>query len=444
MLACFVFLVGTAFLLALPGCANFEILGENLDFMEGTHIVAVRLTDVKGMKDLRGAVVQWDESAGKVLTADFTRINNVAGNFGFFVRSPRYQYAMAYSDENGNDIYDTGEPAWIHSDSSGKPMPLVFDEKKQRASVKGKLDKSTRIPKEMISDIKEFAGTRTREEVISGLKIPIALGDIGKLNEPRFSSERGVEGLWQPAEFPLDSGIGIYFLEKYDPNRIPVLFVYGAAGSPQDWKTFFTKLDRTKYQPWFFYYPTGRRLDEMGGALNKGVESLHDFYEFDRLHVVAHSMGGMVARSFIAKNVLDGSNDYISKFVTISTPWGGHEAAAQGIKHAPEVVPSWRDMAAGSAFQKELYPRRFDSKVDHLLIYGNKGKRSVVLPKENDGTVSVESETFPPVLKLAVRFKAFYSDHVGILSNPEVIKLTQEFLAEEKTAPPTPDLVFRR
>ena len=166
----------------------------------------------------------------------------------------------------------------------------------------------------------------------------------------------------------------------------------------------------------------------MGGALNRGVETLHDYYEFKRLHVVAHSMGGMVARSFITKNVLDDDNHYITKFVTISTPWGGHEAAAAGVKHAPEVVPSWRDMAAGSDYQKNLYLRSLAGKVEHLLIYGNKSKKSMILPPENDGTVSVASQKHGPVLRMSVYFKSFFSDHVGILSNPEVIELTQKFL----------------
>lgn len=100
-----------------------------------------------------------------------------------------------------------------------------------------------------------------------------------------------------------------------------------------------------------------------------------------------------------------------------------------GVKHAPEVVPSWRDMAAGSDFQKKLYSRDLGSKVEHLLIYGNKSKRSLLLPPDNDGTVSVASQRFAPVLRAAVYFKPFYSDHVEILANPEVIKLTEDLNA---------------
>ncbi|NOX99162.1 MAG: alpha/beta hydrolase [Verrucomicrobia bacterium] len=414
--------------LAMSGCANFKILGRNLDFMDESYILSVKIANAKGVKNLKGAVVEWNQRPGEVLSGDYAAVNNPVGTFGFFVRTSKNQFVMAYSDINGNDFYDEGEPAWIHSDADGSPVPVVFNENERKARMVGELSESTIISKRLIADVKKFAAGRSRAEIISRLNIPIALGDIANLSDPRFSSERGEQGLWQPADFPVDSGIGIYFLEEYDPNRIPVLFVYGAGGSPQDWRTFFDKIDRKKYQPWFYFYPTGRRLDEMGGALNRGVETLQDFYGFKRLHVVAHSMGGMVARSFITKNVLDGGNRYITKFVTISTPWGGHEAAEAGVKHAPEVVPSWRDMAAGSDFQKNLYARSLEGKVEHFLIYGNKGKKSMILPPENDGTVSVASQRHAPVLKASVYFKSFYSDHVGILSNPEVIELTQRFL----------------
>ncbi len=423
-------LLGLSFSLFLAGCANFKTLGRNLDFMNESYILSVKISNAKGVKNINGAVVEWSEQSGEVLSGDYTRVKNSLGVFGFFVRSSKNQYAMAYSDTNSNQRYDKGEPAWIHSDSSGKPVPVLFDEKQRKARLKGELSTTTVIPTEMISDVKRFAAGRSRAEIISRLNIPIALGDIANLSDLKFSSERGEQGLWQPSDFPISSGIGIYFLEEYDPNRIPILFVYGAGGSPQDWKAFFAKIDRKKYQPWFFYYPTGRRLTEMGGALNRGVEILHDHYGFKRLHVVAHSMGGMVARSFVTKNVLDDGNHYITRFVTISTPWGGHEAAASGVKHAPEVVPSWRDMEAGSDFQTNLYARSLQGKVAHLLIYGNKSRKSMILPPENDGTVSVASQMFAPVIKAAVYFKSFYSDHVGILSNPEVIQLTQEFLEE--------------
>ena len=98
------------------------------------------------------------------------------------------------------------------------------------------------------------------------------------------------------------------------------------------------RLDRNKYQPWFYVYPSGMRLDSAAMALNDGVKELHERYPFTRLHVVAHSMGGLVSRRFIEQNVLVEGNNYINTFITFSSPWDGHEAAAMGVKYAPEAV----------------------------------------------------------------------------------------------------------
>ena len=233
-LAWLVVLSGMAVSLTFSGCANFKILGRNLDFMNESYIVGVKLSNANQFKDVRGGVVEWNQKTGEVLSGDYAQ--NKVGMFAFFVRSSSNQYIMAYSDTSGNDRYDKGEPAWIHSDADGRPVPVVFDvaTRKPVKPLRGKLSKSVVIPERMFEDVKRFAAGRTREEIISRLNIPVALGDIANLSEARFSSAHGEEGLWKPSDFPISSGIGIYFLEEYDPNRIPVLFVYGAGGSPQD------------------------------------------------------------------------------------------------------------------------------------------------------------------------------------------------------------------
>lgn len=407
-------------LLVLSGCASFRRLGENLKFIEETNIVTAHLSNASGSHKVYGVVLEWDHE--KVHTADFVEVGPV-GVFGFFVKEDDNLHMMAFRDRNDNGRYDEGEPAWIHSDASGKPAPLVIDEANDRARVEGSLSDRTRLPGDMLAAAREYKGARTAQEAARGWSIPVHLGTIADLDDPKFSSERGSRGYWEPASYPIETGLGIFFLEEYDPNRIPVLFVYGAAGSPQDWRTFFNRIDRRKYQPWFLHYPTGRRLDELGSSLNRGVELLQNYYGFRRLHVVAHSMGGLVSRDFILKNRADG-NRYIDKFVTISTPWGGQEFAKSGVKRAPSVIPSWHDMVPGSDFQKDVFRRHLRGDVDHLLLYGHRAKRSMILPTENDGTVSVESETAPDAVEDAIEVIGYDEDHVSILSNDDVIRRT--------------------
>lgn len=415
----------------LSGCAGFRRLGEDLKFIDNTAIVSAQVTNAGEHRSVYGCVVEWDREKDEVLSADFTKLEGVGagelGLFGFFVKGTENQYVAAWSDRNGNQRYEPGEPAWIHSDESGTPVPMAFnDERKARS--KGALSSSTKVPEGLIKASREFVGARTDEEAASKLTIPIALGDIADPEDAKFSPARGQAGYWEPARFPMEAGIGIYFLEKYDPNRIPVLFVYGAAGSPHDWNTFEDKIDRKKHQAWFYFYPTGRRLDEMGNSLNEGVKLLQAHYGFQKLHVIAHSMGGLVSRSFLIKNVVEDKHDYIDRFVSVSTPWQGHAAAEMGVKWAPSAIPSWLDMQTDSDFQKEIFSKKLKGRVDHLLIYGYVPKGDKPIEELDDGTVTVKSQTRPEAVEDAVKVLHYPSDHVEILSRDDVIREAYRFI----------------
>ena len=83
-------------------------------------------------------------------------------------------------------------------------------------------------------------------------------GTVTNLNDPRFERKNGSVGLWRPYDFVFDVGVGVYFLEPYDPERVPVLFVHGNLGTPQDFRYLIERLDRDRFQPWLYYYPSER------------------------------------------------------------------------------------------------------------------------------------------------------------------------------------------
>jgi pimeloyl-ACP methyl ester carboxylesterase len=211
--------------------------------------------------------------------------------------------------------------------------------------------------------------------------LPLALPDVSRhstqvgaladLDAPEFSAASGREGYWTPMEAFRRIGGNVYFIEPFDPSRIPVLFVHGAAGSAQDWRYFIEHLDRSRYQAWVFQYPSGGALDSMSHLLYWKLLNLKMRYGFTRLHVVAHSMGGLVARRFL----LDHGDQFpeIGHFVSVSMPWGGEPSAALGVKHSPGVVPSWRDMQPAGAFLGELFARDLPAHVSHTLLFGHRG-----------------------------------------------------------------------
>jgi hypothetical protein len=55
---------------------------------------------------------------------------------------------------------------------------------------------------------------------------------------------------------------GLYMLQPYDPDRIPLIFVHGLISTPRMWRNVINELEtdpvlRRRYQCWVFAYPTG-------------------------------------------------------------------------------------------------------------------------------------------------------------------------------------------
>ena len=414
--------------LAMTACANFRKLGKDLKLIEDDYRVSGVIGNADGQAcPVRAMVVEWDRAANKVFSGDVVELAH-GGAFMFLVKSPLNQHLAAYADANRDGKFSPGEPLWIHRGTDGEPLPVAFGKAQRAVRVQGELSVSERVPAGLMEAVTRALGGRGLNEVITHQGIRFAVGEKADLNDPRFAATRGEDGLWTPATFAIQNGFGIYFLDAYDPAKTPVIFVHGAAGSPQDWSVAMRKIDRRRYQPWFYVYPSGIRLETAASLLNKGVGLLHDRYRFNRLHVAAHSMGGLVAREFLIENVILQGNTYINTLITFSSPWDGHEAAAMGVKYAPEVVPSWRDMEHGSDFLTRLFARRLKGRVNHHLFYSHHAKRSPVLPPENDGTVSVASQLRKEAKDDAVEVLGFDEDHISILSSHAALVAARRIL----------------
>jgi hypothetical protein len=333
------------FCVLAASCANFRKLGKDLRLMHEEYRISGIIENAAGFEcPVRAIVVEWNREANKVYSADLVELTD-GGAFMFIVETPLNQFVAAHADSNRDGRYTEGEPFWIHRDAHGQVAPVALSASNRAVRLRSNLSPGDPPPKAMLSAIADAIRGRDFSQFISNQGVRFAIGATANLDDPRFAATRGEDGLWTPATFAIQNGFGVYFLEPYNPQKTPVLFVHGAAGSPQDWRLAMEKIDRRRYQPWFYVYPSGMRLETAADALNEAVKALHERYRFERLHVAAHSMGGLVSRRFIQKNVIDDGNRYINTFITFSSPWGGHEAAAMGVKYAPEVVPSWRDMA---------------------------------------------------------------------------------------------------
>jgi pimeloyl-ACP methyl ester carboxylesterase len=96
---------------------------------------------------------------------------------------------------------------------------------------------------------------------------------------------------------------GLYFLQPYDPDRIPIVFVHGLFSSPFAWVVTINGLQadpeiRKHYQFWVFAYPTGNPILYSALRLREELAKVDKLYPNHRPYVVVgHSMGGMLTHA---------------------------------------------------------------------------------------------------------------------------------------------------
>jgi pimeloyl-ACP methyl ester carboxylesterase len=248
---------------------------------------------------------------------------------------------------------------------------------------------------------------------------------VNGLDAPGLAETYGRKGLWQPLSFVKEKRGGVYLLEAYDPGKVPVLFIHGAGGTPQDWRYFITHLDRSRYQAWVYYYPTGLPIDLSAAWLNNFITELHGRYGFARLAVAAHSMGGLVARRFLALNQ-GAAHGYATLLATFSTPFGGVPVARLGLTLGDYAVPSWRDLAPDSAFLRSLRTQPLPAGVHHHVFFGYRDDGADF---DSDGVISVASQREQHIAASAARVHGFRTDHSDILDSAGVFKRFAALLA---------------
>jgi pimeloyl-ACP methyl ester carboxylesterase len=104
---------------------------------------------------------------------------------------------------------------------------------------------------------------------------------------------------------------GIYMLEPYRPDKIPVVMVHGLISTPEKWVPMFNDLRgdaelRKHYQFWFFMYPTGLPIAYSASILRNQLNDIRAVYDpdgsnpnFNKMILIGHSMGGLLSRLMV-------------------------------------------------------------------------------------------------------------------------------------------------
>ena len=352
-----------------------------------------------------------------------------AGRFEFAAIAGSYAVG-AFEDANGDLKYQPGESY----------VAVAFDKPLDCAPGTRITDLALAIPEKVANpfprelDIARLQARSAEEQLAHTLGNATVVGDVVPMSDPRFELKRGADSLWRPLDFVLETRPGIYFLEPYDERRIPVLFVHGLSGAPQNFASLAERIDRRRFQPWVYYYPSGVRLANVAEHLEQTLAKLRQRYRFERFALVAHSMGGLVSRAFIQRHAQGAAADRLPLFVTLSTPWGGHDAAERGVERSPVVVGVWRDMAPGSDFLRDLFATPLPSPTRHHLVFTFRRDRTS-FGESDDQAVTVASQLRAEAQRGAERVYGVDDTHRGVLRNSEVAALVNRLLDGAFAAP---------
>ena len=328
-------------------------------------------------------------------------------------------YFFAFDDLNKDLRFQSDEPyGWA---AEGQPItPAEADTTNIDFSIDAVADNQPPYPPRLID-----------EPLVEHLddRLSFNLGTVTSLDNPWFAEEQAKRGLWEPFAFMQDGGTGIHFLQPYDPDKIPVLFVHGISDTPYRFVALTEQLDQSRFQAWVFNYPSGLRLPMLANGLYQFLEVVRRQYRFDELHVVAHSMGGLVSRGYINMCTQNDKCQYLRSYTTVSTPWNGVASAKSGVEWAPTVVPVWRDLDPDSEYVTTLFDTPLPGGLPHHLLFGFR-QDSIFGSESSDGVIALSSQLRPAAQDQAVLIRGYDEDHVSILSSEAAVNKVHEILAK--------------
>ncbi|MBL8952456.1 MAG: hypothetical protein JNK82_16870 [Myxococcaceae bacterium] len=390
-------LIITLCLPALTGCVGFEVRKQNAALGALAEFEGMLSDGDLPIENGRPLIVLLVREDGAQPKVEFSQVMYRAGRYHFFANEGRYS-VFAFADLNSNLRIDEGEPRVTY------PRQLLLQEGKLRASIDLMLSTDTTTKP-------HFEWAPIHDELVT-------------IADDRFRERMGRKGHWAPGEFrkevPVDR---LYLLEPYDPNKLPVLYVPGIGGTPDDMRAVMEGMDKSRYQPWLFWYASGMRMNLAAQSLKSLLDEYRVLHDFQNVVVVSQCVGGLVARDAVAQ-LQDRDHKFnVAALVTFSTPWGGHGMAESGTTISPMTVPIWYDMKEGSEFQKQTIATAIPS-VPHYMFFSY-GQGSNV---GDDGTVALNSELDVTMQQRATEVIGFGVDHMGIVTLPQPLQHFQNVL----------------
>ena len=205
-----------------------------------------------------------------------------------------------------------------------------------------------------------------------------------------------------------------------------VILIHGITRSSKSMSAFREPLLKAGYQVFPFDYPSTRvEIPDSADYLRQVIDSLDGI---ESLHIIAHSMGGIVTRSYLS----DKPDARLKRLVMIGSPNSGAELAdlmsdKMNFVFKPMLGPAGQQLVTDS---DGLIARLPIPSCEFAVIAGGRGGKGFnpLIPGDDDGIVSVASTRLPGTAD----FLQVSALHLRLLRTPEAISSAVRFLETGK------------
>lgn len=235
--------------------------------------------------------------------------------------------------------------------------------------------------------------------------------DRAKLREHNRDVKRRVRDKLGTSERPF----GLVFDKDWETRadgRCVVVLVHGYNSTSRSLDELHAELNRRGWPCGLFDYPNDGPINESGKLLSDELREFHEDHPDQPISIVAHSMGGLVARVVIEDPDLDPGN--VRQLIMVGTPNQGSQMAhfACGLDGCEQVVlrrerdpqdllrlsiadglnEARSDLKPGSRFLSDLNARERNAHVRYSLLLGTKGPLTDAQLDELRSVVSTAAE----------------------------------------------------
>ncbi len=202
-----------------------------------------------------------------------------------------------------------GIPAvgWTATSPVGVPRPKFHPPNGQVRSLTVTLDFSNKTPQWRFAKrwvTEKLAIGKHGHQLAADWSAPIDFfWDMCELDDLR------IQNVLLPERFTEETGL--YFLQPYDPKKIPIVMVHGLVSSPDAYRDILNDLSpepwfREHYQVWLYNYPTGTpwlynsmRFRQIMNEAGDYVRARGDDHTLRKMVILSHSMGGLLTRAAV-------------------------------------------------------------------------------------------------------------------------------------------------